>query len=476
MRRLVWVMFLLAPALPGQQYPFIPVANSPRNIEHILQDKQGRLWIATHDDVLCFDGSRFFSLHEFGLPKVQSALSEDLDGGILSASAGGVYRFFQGRLERVLSGVIVQEAVGVAPGVLLAAAAENRTTARAMLYRMRTTNGAWQAEQLGEWQSGNSLSRDHAGNILTACPGGWCEIPASQIVNWNPQHPIQPIFHQSGVDIQRVARDRAGCLWFRSVEAGAYQCPADQQPVLLPAAIAGRNVWAAEEESEDGSMLFANVASLASGRPGSFQVVTPANGLPAVAVTCAVRARDGSIWAGSISGLYRFPFPFRMQYWRSRHGLVWSFARSGARMLAGTSAGVAYLSEAGEWNILKGSREFGSISSLLPDKQGNIYAAVSREAVIQLSPDIYGVGFGPVTGGLTAGTLVTQLNSLTTPIQFLFGSTLATVSYYGLAPSFTGLYQFDVTVPSVSASNAEPISITLGETKGSQTLYIAVQN
>ena len=60
-------------------------------------------------------------------------------------------------------------------------------------------------------------------------------------------------------------------------------------------------------------------------------------------------------------------------------------------------------------------------------------------------------------------------NSWTTPVQFLFGSTVATASYYGLAPSF------DVTVPSVGAT-AEPISITLGGAKGSQTLYIAAQN
>jgi tRNA A-37 threonylcarbamoyl transferase component Bud32 len=56
-------------------------------------------------------------------------------------------------------------------------------------------------------------------------------------------------------------------------------------------------------------------------------------------------------------------------------------------MLAGTSAGVAYLNEDREWTVLRGSREFGSISSLLPDRQGNIYAAVSREGVIQLSLD-----------------------------------------------------------------------------------------
>jgi uncharacterized protein (TIGR03437 family) len=121
------------------------------------------------------------------------------------------------------------------------------------------------------------------------------------------------------------------------------------------------------------------------------------------------------------------------------------------------------------------------VGALLPDgtfalPAGAVSGVASRPAMVGEILTIYGVGFGPVTGGLTAGTLVTQLNSLTTPVQFLFGSTVATVSYYGLAPSFTGLYQFDVTVPSVSANAAEPISITLGGAKGSQTLYIAVQN
>jgi len=386
--RLVWVIFLLAPALLGQQYPFIPVANSPRNIEHILEDRQGRLWISTHDDVLCFDGSRFLSLHEFGLPAGLHALSEDLEGGILAASGNGVYRFFRGRLEHVLSGVIVEEAVGVAPGVLLAATdVPTRADPIPGLYRIQAVNGAWKAERFGNWQSGGYLSRDHAGNILAACPGGWCEVPANLVVDWNPQLPIKPIFHRSALHIQRVARDSAGCIWFRSVEAAAYQCAGDAEPVRLPAAVAGRNRWAAEGVDASGSMLFANAASLASGRPGSFQIVTPANGLPAVAVTCAVRTRDGSIWVGSIGGLYRFPYPFRMQYWKSRHGLNWSFARAGARMLAGTSAGVAYLNQDGEWNVLKGSSEFGTVSSLLTDPQGNIYAAVSGEAVIELSPD-----------------------------------------------------------------------------------------
>ena len=88
---------------------------------------------------------------------------------------------------------------------------------------------------------------------------------------------------------------------------------------------------------------------------------------------------------------------------------------------------------------------------------------------------IYGVGFGPVSGGFTAGTLVTGQNSITTPIQFTFGTTAATLTYEGLAPSLTGLYQFNVVVPKVAANSATPISFTLGGAKGTQTLYIATQ-
>jgi uncharacterized protein (TIGR03437 family) len=59
-------------------------------------------------------------------------------------------------------------------------------------------------------------------------------------------------------------------------------------------------------------------------------------------------------------------------------------------------------------------------------------------------------------------------------LQFFFGSTLATLTYSGLAPGLAGLYQFDVVVPDVAPNNAMPISINLGSVIGSQKLYIAV--
>jgi uncharacterized protein (TIGR03437 family) len=70
----------------------------------------------------------------------------------------------------------------------------------------------------------------------------------------------------------------------------------------------------------------------------------------------------------------------------------------------------------------------------------------------------YGVGFGPTLPNFAAGTVVTGQNELATPIQFLFNTTSVTPAYWGLAPNYTGLYQFNVVVPKVASNNALPLS------------------
>jgi len=92
---------------------------------------------------------------------------------------------------------------------------------------------------------------------------------------------------------------------------------------------------------------------------------------------------------------------------------------------------------------------------------------------------IYGVGFGPVlttsNAGIPAGQIVQELNQLANPLQIQFGGTGAQLQYFGLAPNFVGLYQFNVIVPAVPANNAVPLSFTLNGAQGSQSLFTAVQ-
>jgi uncharacterized protein (TIGR03437 family) len=94
---------------------------------------------------------------------------------------------------------------------------------------------------------------------------------------------------------------------------------------------------------------------------------------------------------------------------------------------------------------------------------------------------IYGIGFGPAAvpdgSQIAPGAIVTQANQLTSSMQMAFSGTNATLSYQGLAPSFVGLYQFNVVVPlSLPNSDTVPLMFSVGSNMGSQTLYTAVHN
>jgi len=122
------------------------------------------------------------------------------------------------------------------------------------------------------------------------------------------------------------------------------------------------------------------------------------------------------------------------------------------------------------------------LAALFPDgatyvaPPGAIPGFTSRQAKPGETIIVYGVGFGPVTPNIPAGQVVEEANSLTSPLQVFFGQTPATLSYFGLAPSAVGLYQFNVVVPNVTNSDAVPITFPLGGVNGNQTLYTAVHN
>jgi len=106
---------------------------------------------------------------------------------------------------------------------------------------------------------------------------------------------------------------------------------------------------------------------------------------------------------------------------------------------------------------------------------GAIAGLSSRRAQPGDSITLYGIGFGPVTPNIPAGQIVQQTNALALPFHVFFGPTEATVSYAGLAPNAVGLYQFNLVVPNVTASDLVPLTFTLGGVSATQTLYIAVQ-
>ena len=106
---------------------------------------------------------------------------------------------------------------------------------------------------------------------------------------------------------------------------------------------------------------------------------------------------------------------------------------------------------------------------------GAIAGLTSRRARAGDIVTFYGIGFGSVTPNTPAGQIVQQTNTLAATLHILFGQNEAAVKYGGLAPNAVGLYQFNVEVPNVAASDSVPVIFTLGALPGTQTLYIAVQ-
>jgi uncharacterized protein (TIGR03437 family) len=106
---------------------------------------------------------------------------------------------------------------------------------------------------------------------------------------------------------------------------------------------------------------------------------------------------------------------------------------------------------------------------------GAIAGVTSSPATPGETVVIYGVGFGSVIPDIPAGEIATVTNQLSASLEILFGGRSAQLAYFGLAPSFVGLYQFNVTVPTVPANDLAPMTFNLGGVTGAQKLYTAVQ-
>jgi uncharacterized protein (TIGR03437 family) len=118
---------------------------------------------------------------------------------------------------------------------------------------------------------------------------------------------------------------------------------------------------------------------------------------------------------------------------------------------------------------------FADGAFVLPE--GAIAGVNSRPAQPGDEIVLYGIGFGPVMPDIPAGQLAQQANTLASAFSMSIGSVPVTnMPYLGLAPGFTGLYQFNVVVPANTGSGAVPLTFTVDGVAGTQTLYLAVGN
>lgn len=389
---LIGLAHLLAAASFAQHYPFLPVPGSPHGIFTMMQDSHSALWLGTIDDVVRFDGKHFYSLRPYGFPReTPNSFAEDSDGGIWIATQGtdagggtqrgGIYRYQAGRVTKVLAGDGLSVAA-ISPGLVVASVATELSGRPAFgdLILFRKSGNDWTPATLLQKQA-NHLTVDHQGNLLFPCPGGWCDLSRSSLLAWQTTaSPLALQRHAGNPFIERVLRDRFGCMWFRAEAFASYQCPADDKPILIPASVSSTDTSAHLEETADGSIFM--LVNLALGRPGAFHIATGDSGLPEPIGTATV-AKDGTIWVGAENGLYRFMYPFHLETWDSADfRMPTSIIRNGKDLLA-TAGEIWKLDQVhGRWTAIPGTAGFGGPLIAGP---GNTLFTSTQNLVLHLS-------------------------------------------------------------------------------------------
>jgi uncharacterized protein (TIGR03437 family) len=119
----------------------------------------------------------------------------------------------------------------------------------------------------------------------------------------------------------------------------------------------------------------------------------------------------------------------------------------------------------------------GSGQGAIIDQAYNLVDSTNAAKAGSTYVSIYCTGLGPVTNQPATGSpaLSSPLSWTTTIPTVSIGGAPASVSFYGLAPGFAGLYQVNAQVPAGSAKgSAVPVTISIGGTT-SNTVTMAVQ-
>jgi hypothetical protein len=172
----VWCLAASGNSARAQQYPFLPVAGSPKGVTVLFQDSRGSLWLGGAQ-LTYFDGTRFYSLRDYGFPPVGSHdITEDPTGAIWIAADTGVYRFAQGRVEQVAKGMAIS-VIAPTPGVAVALVGPlggGLPTTTSTLLRLKRIGDQWRSESVMTLDTAGPLTRDPAGMLLFPLPGkGW---------------------------------------------------------------------------------------------------------------------------------------------------------------------------------------------------------------------------------------------------------------------------------------------------------------
>jgi ligand-binding sensor domain-containing protein len=389
---------LVALCLPGdllaQRYSFKYYGQetglSSLDILAMQQDRIGFLWVGTANGLYRYDGRRFrVYMKADGLPSMQvSALAETADGTLWAGSSYGLARLVGNRFEKIDIGkakgtrsiatdsqhrLLVATDVGLVVGRPAADAPSGFT------FRLYSSSG--------ESPPAFGVASDSFGSIWYGCGKSICVL-RNEVVS----------LADAGVppdEYSGIAVDKHGNVWARSLTR-LIELPKGSRRFLIqgehlaPAVRIGRlHVDAV------GDLLVPTARGLAyRAEAGQWGNVDKANGLPGSSVSFTTEDREGSLWVGVYGGgLVRWLGRRGWEAWTEMEGLshdiVWAIQRDAEGTLwAGTECGLSRFDETTRrWMKWPTSPLLtGRVLTLLPTRDGNLWAGLSPGGVVELNP------------------------------------------------------------------------------------------
>ena len=292
----------------GVRFTAFDTGNTPEiksnNVQSLLVDRSGALWIGTHGGGLTRYQDGHFSHYstEQGLSDTHArSLFEDRTGNLWVGTDGGGLNLFRN------NGFTVFSTANGLPDNHISAIGEDG----AGNLWIGTTNGLARFKDnqftvftTKDGLAGNNISKifcDRAGDLWISSSGGLNRFHDGRFDAFGAREGLK------SNEIKSMAQDRDGTLWFGTNEDGLYRFKDGRFAASTTReGLISDNIQAIYADREGDIWLGTSGGGLAHLRAGRFSVYTSSDGLPDNMVGAIYEDKSGGIWVGTGGGLCRF--------------------------------------------------------------------------------------------------------------------------------------------------------------------------
>ena len=370
---------------------------SSLQVQDLVFDHDGFLWVATNNGLFRFLGSQFERYGpERGLPERNIlGLYVDPVGMVWASTDGGLYLRTGARFSRV---------GGLRTGHDIVAITNTRFVAvdnlQLKYLELNRSTGAFDSTSVFSAQQRRAqpeLDQIHGiaatkdGTVWLGCGDNICSMSGGRIRIWGPQDGVFPL------PWQKLYLDHRGSLW-ATARDHVLELPLgstifkDRSP---PNADPGRFFpWSAIAEDRQGRIIFNSPSGLARREDSSWQVIGESNGLTNPRVTSVAFDSHGDPWVGTVNGVAHWIGYEYWEGWKREQGLpaspVWSLNTfRPERILIGTARGPAVLDEI-KHQVTPLTDDhgwrYGQVGGMAEDKMGRIWAVTFTGSVLCIDP------------------------------------------------------------------------------------------